>query len=129
MKKEEWKEIDWIVGYEKLYEVSNFGNIRYLDTQKNKKSCNSRGYRVISLANGNGKPKVITVHRLVAIAFIPNPKNLPYVNHKNGIKSDNRVSNLEWCTPLENMKHAWRTGLMESMRLAHKYKKHHIKNR
>lgn len=128
MKKEEWKEIDWVKGYEKLYEISNYGNVRYSDTKKLKKSCNSHGYRNISLVNGSGIAKVINIHRLVAIAFIPNPKNLPCVNHKNGIKSDNRVSNLEWCSNLENVRHAWKTGLMENMRLANK-KKHHIKNR
>ncbi len=75
-----------------------------------KGTINNVGYKMIALTK-KGNTKIISMHRLVAIAFIPNPKNKPCINHKNGIKTDNRIKNLEWCTHAENSQHAYRTGL------------------
>lgn len=69
------------------------------------------GYAHVSLSRGDGTAERVWVHRLVATAFIPNPNNLPQVNHKDGNKRNNKVENLEWCTIRDNLLHSFRTGL------------------
>lgn len=112
-----WKDIP---GYEGLYKSSNLGRIKSLDkkiTNKNGQSkiqreiilkeTNDRGYKIVTLTN-NYKSYRTGCHRLVAKAFIENPENKPCVNHKNGIKDDNRIENLEWVTYSENEIHSIR---------------------
>lgn len=108
-----WKPIK---DFEGLYEVSNMGNVRSLNYRctgeiKILKLCKDKdGYMVVNLYK-NKKLYRKSVHRLVAATFIPNIDNKPQVNHIDGDKTNNRVSNLEWCTNSENQHHAWATGL------------------
>lgn len=102
MDKEIWKPI---VGYEGLYEVSNKGRIRSLPFKYSqckilKLVPRENGYLFLTLSK-NRVQKAHSVHRLVAMAFIPNPEKKPTVNHKNEIRTDNRVENLEWATYYE----------------------------
>lgn len=69
------------------------------------------GYLRFHIKLNKNKKKMVFVHRLIAEAFIPNTENKPFINHINGIKNDNRVENLEWCTISENLKHKFRIGL------------------
>ena len=95
---EEWKPIG---GYEGLYEVSNLGNVRTTAGLKRKLTAGSGGYLRVGLTK-DGYQKLHSVHRLVAIAFLPNPHHLKNVNHKDEDRKNNRVDNLEWCTSAYN---------------------------
>lgn len=100
--KEIWKPV---VGYENLYEVSNFARVKSLKFGKErilKPGTNRYGYLHVNLYKNN-KRKDFLVHRLVAEAFIPNPDNLPLVNHKDENPSNNFYTNLEWCTNEYNL--------------------------
>lgn len=109
---EEWRDI---VGYEGLYQVSSLGRVRSLDRvieRNGRPSCLKgkvlsgcrfgRGYLMVGLSKNN-EVKLVGIHRLVAQAFVPNPNNLPQVNHKDCDKTNNRVENLEWCSALYNL--------------------------
>ena len=95
MSNEQWKTIQ---GYEGLYSVSNRGRVYSYRSKRCLKPAHTKaGYHCVHLAD-KGKVSVMFIHRLVALAFIPNPQDKPTVNHINEIKTDNRVENLEWAT-------------------------------
>ena len=105
---EVWKDIP---GYEGLYQVSNRGNVRSLNWNgtKTTKNINQKphknGYRQVLLSK-DGVRKMFTVHRLVALVFIPNPNELPQINHIDEDKTNNDVSNLEWCSAQYNVRYS-----------------------
>jgi len=121
-----WKDI---LELNSLYQVSNKGNIRrkqrfaksviikcgYINlvAKDIKTQCNYKGYKKVNICL-NGKKIIFMAHRLVATYFIENPLGKEQVNHINGIKDDNRVENLEWCTGSENIRHAMKTGLAKN---------------
>ena len=98
--------------YKRRYEVTEDGKIwSNFSSMFIKLQIGKLGYHIVRLGTKKlGNKKTFYIHRLVAQAYISNPNNLPTVNHKNGIKTDNRVENLEWCTQKENVRHSWAIG-------------------
>ena len=118
---EVWKDI---AGFEGLYQVSNLGNVKRLISERVfaerliGRTIDRYGY-VKRVLSKNGKNSYFTEHRLVAISFIDNPDDKATVNHINGIKTDNRVENLEWCTNKENTHHSIAIGLQDQKGIKH----------
>jgi len=106
---EVWKDVP---GYEGRYEVSDLGHVRNAVGLVLKPNRMTHNYTCVHLYKGGGKSSrsVYTIHRLVASAFLENPRALREVNHKNFDRSDNRVVNLEWVSHKENMRHATQNG-------------------
>lgn len=116
MQKEIWKDVK---GYENLYQVSNLGNVKRLNSivkysnnikanhkERVLKFDETKGYNRVALSKNN-KVKRVLVHRLVALTFLQNEFNKPCVNHKDGNKLNNQLINLEWCTYSENENHSY----------------------
>lgn len=127
-----WKEIPGLDNYL----VSNYGRVKGLPIKTNfgkrikyyperilkTKTSNKLSYHYISTSE-KGKIYRKLLHRVVAICFLPNPNNYPVINHKDGNKDNNSVTNLEWCTQAYNNKHARDTGLNNSSGVNHKNSK------
>ena len=118
---EEWKDVPGFEGYQ----VSNFGKVRGIDRLRKGRSGLrlTRGQELKQILNKKGYPEVRLrkqgchvrlVHKLVASAFLTKPESCTQINHINGVKTDNRVENLEWVTQSENQLHAYKLGLQPS---------------
>ena len=120
MQHEIWKDIS---EYDGLYQVSTSGKVKSMRISETgdllKAQVAKNGYEYVNLYNSCGMRKV-KIHRLVAQAFLNNSENKPQVNHINGCKRDNRMENLEWATPVENMAHAIRLRLIPPRRKDYK---------
>lgn len=133
MENEIWK---GVFGFEGFYQVSDMGRVKRLKRNHSNNQyktdrimsprTSNNGYKNISFTI-NRHVKSFSVHRLVALHFISNPDNKPQINHKNAIKTDNRVGNLEWCTAKENMTHAHANGLVKPNKSgASDYRSHQV---
>lgn len=115
-----WKDIP---GFKGRYQASNLGRIKSIDWKSSRgflrkgkimKQCHEgNGYLQLHIVTNNGS-KMLSAHRLIAKAFLPTTEGKEFVNHKNGIKDDNRIENLEWCSKSENCKHSFEIGLQDN---------------
>jgi hypothetical protein len=115
---EQWKAIAECNGE---YYISDHGRVKSMKFGKErilKPFPNTRGYLIVFVAGKWEKQRCNLIHQLVAKTFLPNPESKPQVNHKDGNKLNNSVTNLEWMTHQENIQHAWDTGLFEEKRKA-----------
>lgn len=129
----QWEKWKAIPNYEGLYKASTLGRIKSLERIIHKQKCNvlfketiikqfhrfnnkSSNYYCANLYDNNHKCKTTSVHRILAICFISNPFNKPQINHIDGIKTNNKLYNLEWCTASENTQHGYDTGLSMARR-------------
>lgn len=133
--KEIWKDIP---GYEGMYQASSVGRFRSLDREYKhntpkgrqirkgkilKQQHEGNGYLQVAIQIPKSKftsyQKRLSAHRLIAKTFVPNPLNKPFVNHKDGVKDNNKYMNLEWCTRSENAKHSFKIGLQSNVGIKH----------
>lgn len=145
--KELWKAIP---GYENYYEASNLGNVRSIDRTV-KQKCRHGGYRTVTyqskvlktynkkykrsnisqrkqvVLSVNMKTKTYDLHKLIALTWIPNPKKLDTVNHKDGNTFNNNIKNLEWISKADNNRHAFRKGIVKTQKLVAMLDPHTLK--
>jgi len=110
---QEWEPV---AGFCNKYLISKNGAVVSIQPGKRNKFLSKRidrgGYQTVRL-NKDGITSTHFIHRLIAASYIPNPENKSFINHINGIKTDNRIANLEWCTHAENMQHAYDSGIIK----------------
>lgn len=113
---ETWKDVD---GYNGVYSISNLGRVKslYYSTPKILSANNQKGYKSVTFVDSLGAKRLMRVHRLVAMAFIPNPDNKPFVNHIDCIRDNNSIDNLEWVTEQENCNHAIYMGRAKNQKI------------